>query len=487
MSWSGKRSWGEGGQEQPAPAKKKKKESKTERILRQVCSFPPHACTSSVMHAYITLFSDWDPMQAKEAAEAAGNASTENDGASSAPKAHAEPTKSAVVHSENTKSKARIPERDSARGKALDKDEKSTKSSSHESNWPQTNAYAGSHAKHSESSERAPARATRPHENQRSYERDNGHYKKTKDDRDEYVSQAADKGASGKKKKESKVERLRRQMAGNDDAFEAADKASDHEGQDDEEKSERSRRKRNGSKDQDSSEDMETEEPELGGWAATAQSEGLFNEGEGLMALTSSKDKHAHKPVSGAQKQALLREVIPQWMKTPLDISSTPESSARDVGLDPRLIDALEKGGFASFFPVQSAVISQLLCTRPGGRVEWSGSRDVCVCAPTGSGKTLAFCVPIVQTLMTRVVPRLRALVVEPSRDLAAQVFAVMSALCACCDLRVCLAAGQVSYAEEKAAMLPHCDILVATPGRLTEHLLHTPHFTAQHLRYVFV
>ena len=70
-------------------------------------------------------------------------------------------------------------------------------------------------------------------------------------------------------------------------------------------------------------------------------------------------------------------------------------------------------------FPVQRLVIPKLISNlksqlfRPG---------DVCVSAPTGSGKTLAFVLPIVQSLRNRVVPRVRALVVLPTQDLATQV-----------------------------------------------------------------
>lgn len=66
-------------------------------------------------------------------------------------------------------------------------------------------------------------------------------------------------------------------------------------------------------------------------------------------------------------------------------------------------------------FPVQTTIIPQIL------QKQLYGS-DLCVCAPTGSGKTLAYVIPIVQDLMSRIVPRLRALVIVPTRDLVSQV-----------------------------------------------------------------
>lgn len=84
-----------------------------------------------------------------------------------------------------------------------------------------------------------------------------------------------------------------------------------------------------------------------------------------------------------------------------------------------RLQEALRKAGIEALFPVQVAVWNQVL--GPGGR-----ERDLCVCSPTGSGKTLSFALPIVQLLSTRVLRRLRALVVLPTRDLAVQVLSML-------------------------------------------------------------
>jgi ATP-dependent RNA helicase DDX51/DBP6 len=80
-----------------------------------------------------------------------------------------------------------------------------------------------------------------------------------------------------------------------------------------------------------------------------------------------------------------------------------------------RLQEALRHTGIEALFPVQVAVWNQTV--GPG-----SCERDLCICSPTGSGKTLSYALPIVQKLSTRVVRRLRALIVLPTRDLATQV-----------------------------------------------------------------
>jgi len=83
----------------------------------------------------------------------------------------------------------------------------------------------------------------------------------------------------------------------------------------------------------------------------------------------------------------------------------------------------------ASACTVQTALIPHLLPASVGPARSaralyrpYDPPSDVCVSAPTGSGKTLAYAVPIVEVLSSRVVSRLRALVVLPTRDLVTQV-----------------------------------------------------------------
>lgn len=78
-----------------------------------------------------------------------------------------------------------------------------------------------------------------------------------------------------------------------------------------------------------------------------------------------------------------------------------------------------------------------------------STAHDVCVCAPTGSGKTLSYVLPVLQALAARRAPALRALAVLPTRDLAAQVFAVLASLCPALGLVAALACGKASLHSE--------------------------------------
>lgn len=139
----------------------------------------------------------------------------------------------------------------------------------------------------------------------------------------------------------------------------------------------------------------------------------------------------------------------------------------------------------------------------------------LCVCAPTGSGKTLAYLLPIVDVLLaagTRTRTQLRAVVIVPSRDLVAQVQRTAEALCRGTGLVVGTATGQRSLAREQRTLVgvsdvgelveaalgtategraeearSAVDVLVATPGRLVEHVRGTRGFSLKWVRYLVV
>eukprot|EP00302_Diacronema_sp_CCMP2436_P021930 CAMPEP_0179971412 /NCGR_PEP_ID=MMETSP0983-20121128/35981_1 /TAXON_ID=483367 /ORGANISM="non described non described, Strain CCMP 2436" /LENGTH=110 /DNA_ID=CAMNT_0021886469 /DNA_START=52 /DNA_END=380 /DNA_ORIENTATION=- len=90
-----------------------------------------------------------------------------------------------------------------------------------------------------------------------------------------------------------------------------------------------------------------------------------------------------------------------------VDVSDELRAPASEAGLHPHLCATLERMGIRTLFPVQAAAIPWLLHAEAAGLAS-----DLCVCAPTGSGKTLAYVLPIVHSLLSRVVCRLRAVVV---------------------------------------------------------------------------
>jgi ATP-dependent RNA helicase DDX51/DBP6 len=202
---------------------------------------------------------------------------------------------------------------------------------------------------------------------------------------------------------------------------------------------------------------------------------------------------------------------------------SNIEVLANKWGIEKSLTDKLLKKGYNDFFSVQQRVIPVLIsqnahyCVIP---------QDLCVSAPTGSGKTLAYAVPIIDHLLKKpssfasVYKNLRALVLLPSRELAVQVHQVFEELTEGTNVKVLLSTGSVNIGTERKLLVgfnddeipkssflggtggtfrsfvdpfvPQCglslvDVLIATPGRLLDHIQLTRGFTLEHLRFLIL
>ncbi|MFP5073012.1 DEAD/DEAH box helicase [Pseudonocardia nantongensis] len=151
----------------------------------------------------------------------------------------------------------------------------------------------------------------------------------------------------------------------------------------------------------------------------------------------------------------------------PTDVEpwTAPESgmpSFAALGLPARLVTALEGQGFTTPFPVQAATLPETLA-----------GRDLLGRGQTGSGKTLAFGLALLARLAgERSRPTApRGLVLVPTRELATQVVEVLTPLAAAMDLRVTDVVGGMSMNRQIAELRRGVDLLVATPGRLTDHL----------------
>lgn len=128
-------------------------------------------------------------------------------------------------------------------------------------------------------------------------------------------------------------------------------------------------------------------------------------------------------------------------------------------------------GGPFNLFEMQGLVISHLIFCA----VEVPRPGDIVLLSPTGSGKTLAFAVPIVERMLrVGAVPHLRAIVVVPTHDLAVQVASVFKALLEGTDIKVAVATGGTTVRSQVEAVTS-AQILVATPGRLADHVENTP------------
>jgi superfamily II DNA/RNA helicase len=133
-------------------------------------------------------------------------------------------------------------------------------------------------------------------------------------------------------------------------------------------------------------------------------------------------------------------------------------STFHDLGVPEDLVAALQRRKIVEPFAVQAATIPDALA-----------GADVCGKAPTGSGKTLAFGIPLVVRVPKAKPRRPRALVLAPTRELAAQIRKELEPLAATRDKRVAAVYGGVGYEPQKRALRRGVEILVACPGRLRD------------------
>lgn len=110
--------------------------------------------------------------------------------------------------------------------------------------------------------------------------------------------------------------------------------------------------------------------------------------------------------------------------------------------------------------------------------------RDIIGLAETGSGKTGAFAIPIIQSLLERP-SRLFALVLTPTRELAYQINDQFQALGAGFDLKTAVIVGGMDMVTQSMALAKKPHIVIATPGRLVDHLENTKGFNLRTLKYL--
>jgi ATP-dependent RNA helicase RhlE len=155
------------------------------------------------------------------------------------------------------------------------------------------------------------------------------------------------------------------------------------------------------------------------------------------------------------------------WESIDADAPPIPFSS---LTLHPQLMQGLRDLGFEGTRPVQGAVIPRAL---EGG--------DVVACAETGTGKTLAFALPILQRLLTEQPPfgdplrepYTRALILAPTRELVVQIEDALVGLTYHSPVSTVPVFGGMPMDPQERALKAGADIVVATPGRLMDHMRH--------------
>jgi ATP-dependent RNA helicase RhlE len=132
--------------------------------------------------------------------------------------------------------------------------------------------------------------------------------------------------------------------------------------------------------------------------------------------------------------------------------------------LDPRLLSGIRDLGWAETRPVQSGVVPLAL-----------SGQDVIACAETGTGKTAAFLIPILQRFLARGNHSgvTRALVLAPTRELVVQIEDQVQGLTYHTSISSAAVYGGVPMEAQERALKAGVDIVVATPGRLMDHMRH--------------
>ena len=150
--------------------------------------------------------------------------------------------------------------------------------------------------------------------------------------------------------------------------------------------------------------------------------------------------------------EGLFTGAIPQ---KELEVTS---QSFGHLGLSNDILETVHKVGFQHPTPIQASVIPEAL-----------KGRDVIGLAETGSGKTAAFCLPLLERLIHG--RGTRGLILSPTREIALQTKAFLDSFCRDHKLQTVAVIGGVKMGPQIDAFRRNADILVATPGRLADHL----------------
>ncbi|KAK4393391.1 DEAD-box ATP-dependent RNA helicase 10 [Sesamum angolense] len=151
----------------------------------------------------------------------------------------------------------------------------------------------------------------------------------------------------------------------------------------------------------------------------------------------------------------------------------TEEKSFRDLGINEQLAEACDNLGWKNPTKIQVEAIPMAL-----------EGKDIIGLAQTGSGKTGAFAIPILQSLL-ETPQAFFACVLSPTRELAIQIAEQFEALGSGIGVKCAVLVGGVDQVQQSIALGKRPHIVVATPGRLIDHLSNTKGFSLRTLKYL--
>ncbi|XP_044746859.1 probable ATP-dependent RNA helicase DDX27 [Coccinella septempunctata] len=182
-----------------------------------------------------------------------------------------------------------------------------------------------------------------------------------------------------------------------------------------------------------------------------------------------SEDELQHDRIKVVEKKRKKKKVDDNFFET-VEKNIDEYTSFQQMNLSRPLLKAITDMRFIHPTPIQVSAIPVALL-----------GRDICGCAATGTGKTAAYMLPTLERLLYRpsgsaVV--IRVLVLVPTRELGVQVYQVSKQLCQYTDIQIGLAVGGLDLKVQENILRKNPDVVIATPGRLIDHLKSTPTFS---------
>ena len=237
--------------------------------------------------------------------------------------------------------------------------------------------------------------------------------------------------------------------------------------------------------------------------------------------------------------QVSTSSALPEWMRAPTiaraSVAHPFEQFGNEGSMGGKVVSNLLKGGISDANGLQTAILPMLLAGHQGPE-RYVG--DICISAATGSGKTLAYALPMVETLRSKAVTRLRGLIIVPTRELVTQARDTLEMCSAGTGLKIGTAVGNRNFKDEQTLLIQksqrwdpraykaeqervvhedeelmnwdfdailgpqddfEClpdhileysskvDVLICTPGRLVEHIKSTKGFNIHDVRWLII
>ncbi|KAI5967248.1 DRS1 [Candida margitis] len=166
-----------------------------------------------------------------------------------------------------------------------------------------------------------------------------------------------------------------------------------------------------------------------------------------------------------------------EFYESPQSNETTSTTTFQELQLSRPILKSLQSLSFASPTPIQSSTIPIALL-----------GKDIVAGAQTGSGKTAAYLIPLIERLIFKNSTSTKAIILAPTRELAIQVYDVGRKLGQFVkNLSFGLAVGGLNLRQQEQQLKSRPDIVIATPGRLIDHIRNSPSFSVEDVQVLVI